>query len=362
MYHRQPVSIIAEAGVNHNGSLSIAFDLVDAAAAAGSTYIKFQTFFAEKSIALSACKASYQKRTTGSSGGQLEMVKKLQLSFDDFRKISARAREKHIGFMSSPFDIDSLNFLCNDLQMETVKVGSGEVSNIPFLINCGATRKDIILSSGMSFLGEIELALAAIVYGAIGHDRPLSRQNLLSLLATDEAQKYLEKHVSILHCTTEYPTPPDAVNLRAIKTLRRAFPCRVGFSDHTKGIHISISSIALGAEIIEKHFTIDKSLVGPDHQASIDPIELRNLVTGAVELSLALGKSKKIPSYAEIPNRDIARKFLVATRPLRAGEIAEDTMFAAKRTANGVAEPLDVLQLLGKPLRNDYDYDQPISE
>ena len=288
--------VIAEAGVNHNGDLGLAKQLVAAAAAAGADLVKFQSFVATRIIALHAPKAEYQKSRGDASESQLDMVRKLELSREDHDALIDECTRCGIGFFSTAFDSESLDMLMA-LKLDRVKIPSGEITNLPFLRHVARCGKPVILSTGMATLGEIEAAIEALEQAGT----PRSR-------------------ITVLHCNTEYPTPPEDVNLRAMQSLRDAFGVNVGYSDHTAGIEVSIAAVALGATVIEKHFTLDRSMPGPDHQASLEPLELKAMVEAIRIIERALGDGIKRPSSSEAKNRPIARKSLVAARAIRAGE------------------------------------------
>lgn len=331
------ILIIAEAGVNHNGSLELAMRLVDKAAEAGADIVKFQTFHAEDEVSMCAPKAEYQKLYTDATESQLDMIKKLELAHDDFRKLKAYCDQKGIGFLSTPFDEGSVDFL-NEISPGLWKIPSGEITSLPFLRKIGALGQKIILSTGMATLGEIEKALEVL----------------------EDAGTPPEK-VTLLHCTTEYPAAPDSVNLHAMETLRKAFPhvAGVGYSDHTEGIEISLGAAALGAALIEKHFTLDRNMEGPDHAASLEPDELKALVRGCRKLARAMGNGVKKPSSMEMRNRMIARKSLVARRDIKKGEILGEENMTIKRPGTGISA-MRWDEYCGKPARRDYRRDELI--
>lgn len=352
------VYIIAEAGVNHNGSLDAALRLVDVAAEAGADAVKFQTFKAGAIISRHAPKAAYQQRTTGAAESQLEMVRKLELSLEDHHTLLARCRERGIEFLSTPFDIDSARFLVRELGMGRIKLGSGEITNAPLLLEVARLGRPVILSTGMSTLAEVENALGVLAFGYLGRERASSAA-FRDAYADDEGQAVLAGMVSLLHCTTEYPAPFEQVNLRAMRTLADAFGLPVGFSDHTPGIAIPVAAAALGARVVEKHFTLDKSLPGPDHRASLEPDELAAMVVSIRQVSAALGSAVKRPSAAELGNRAVARKSLVALRPVARGELFSADNLGCKRPGEGVS-PFAWWDLLGRAAGRDYDEDEPI--
>jgi N,N'-diacetyllegionaminate synthase len=323
-------TVIAEAGVNHNGSLELAHRLVDVAAEAGADFVKFQTFRTEALVTRDAQKAAYQKRTTGHSETQFEMLKRLEIDQDGFRELAAYARTKDIGFLSTPFDIESAHFLAT-LDVSAFKVSSGDLTNTPFLRELAAMGKPIILSSGMATLGEIEEAVEACEQGGV----PIEQ-------------------LTLLHCTTEYPAPAEEINLRAMLTIAQAFPRAVhGYSDHSEGIEIPIAAVAMGAQVIEKHFTLDRGMEGPDHKASLQPAELAAMVRAIRRVGVALGDGRKRPTASEMPNRAIARKSIVAARPIAKGEIFTADNLAVRRPGNGIS-PARWDSVLGQPAMRDY--------
>ena len=325
--------IIAEAGVNHNGNVSLAKKLIDAARGAGADAVKFQTFIPENVISIFAEKAPYQKQSTDANESQLDMIKKLRLSFEQFIELSEYAAKKGIMFLSTPFDIDSLEFL-ETIDMPIIKVPSGEIVNLPLLLAVAALQKPVILSTGMSTMEEIRFA----------------RKTLLD----NGAEK-----VSLLHCNTEYPTPFKDANLRAMLALKREFGGEIGYSDHTLGIEAPIAAVALGAEIIEKHFTVDKTLEGPDHSSSLEPDELAQMVLAIRNIEEALGNDEKIPTASEMKNIDIARKSIVAGRDIMAGEVLTKNNLAVKRPGNGIS-PTCWFDVIGTKAVRDFKYDELI--
>lgn len=327
------IYIIAEAGDNHNGSFELALKLVDAAKAAGADCVKFQTFRTEEVISTRAEKAEYQKASTGADESQYEMVKKLELSFDQFRQIKAYCDTLGICFLSTPFDIPSVRFL-REMDMPFWKIPSGEITNLPYLLEIAHTGGDIVMSTGMCTEGEIEASI--------------------QVLRTHGAGK-----ITLLHCNTEYPTPFEDANLLAMKTLRERFGVEVGYSDHTLGIEASIAAAALGASVIEKHFTLDRNMEGPDHQASLEPEALKALVAGVRHVEAALGDGVKRPSPSERKNIEIARKSIVARRPIRRGEALTEENLAVKRPGSGVS-PMRWFEVLGTCAVRDFQVDELI--
>lgn len=327
--------VIAEAGVNHNGDMTLAKKLVAAAAAASADLIKFQSFVTAKSIAYDAPKAQYQIDVTGDAETQFEMVRKLELSRWDHEELVAECKHHGIGFFSTAFDEESFDMLL-ELGLDRVKVPSGEITNLPLLRCFGRSRLPVILSTGMATLGDIEAALGVLAAAGTPSDR-----------------------ITLLHCNTEYPTPMRDVNLRAMQTLRDAFGLPVGYSDHTVGIEIPIAAVALGACVIEKHFTLDRSLPGPDHQASLEPAELSDMVRAIRNIEQAMGDGIKRPSPSEAKNRAIARKSLVAAVAIRVGDVFSDVNVTAKRPGTGLS-PMRWDEVMGRKADRDYAPDEPI--
>ena len=329
--------IIAEAGVNHNGSLGIAKELIATAAAAGADLVKFQSFIAGDNISKDAPKAEYQKKSTGENEGQLEMVRKLELSREVHIALIEECQAHGVGFLSTAFDFQSFDLLMELECVEQIKIPSGDITNLPLLRYLSSYAKPIILSTGMAKLGEIEDAIEAI-QGA-GTPRHL---------------------ITVLHCTTEYPAPMEDVNLRAMVAIKNAFGVDVGYSDHTQGIVIPVAAVALGATIIEKHFTLDRSLPGPDHKASLEPDELKAMVDGIRNVERALGDGVKRPTPSELKNIPIARKSLVATRPILAGEVFSAENIGAKRPGTGLS-PMLWDEIVGRPAAKNFAIDELIT-
>ena len=324
--------IIAEAGVNHNGSLEMAKKLVDVAKDCGADIIKFQTAKLDSLVSKHAAMAEYQQANTGVRESQKEMLRNLLLSFDDFIVLANYCKKVGILFLSTPFDIESIRFL-NEMQ-DIWKVPSGEITNFPYLVEIAKTGKDVILSTGMAYLEEIEGAIRVL-------------------------KDYGTKNITVLHCTTEYPAPVADVNLKAMQLLKDKFGYPVGYSDHTQGIEIDLAAVALGAVVIEKHFTLDRTLPGPDHKASLEPQELKAMIDGIRKVELALGEAVKIPSPAEIKNRDVARKSIVASKRIQKGEIFTEGNITTKRPGNGLS-PMKWLEILGTKAVRDFGEDELI--
>lgn len=327
--------IIAEAGVNHNGSLEMAKQLVDCAAAAQVDFVKFQMCVPELVASRFAEKAEYQKNTTGTGENQQEMIRKISLTFDEHRQLKAYCEEVGVAYLCTPFDLPSIACL-DEMGLPLWKVPSGEITNFPYLREIGRSRKPVILSTGMATLDEVEQALA-----------------VLTRFGTPREQ------ITLLHCTTEYPAPKDQINLRAMLTLRERFGLPVGYSDHTEGIEIPVAAVAMGATVIEKHFTLDRNLPGPDHKASLEPDELAEMVRQIRNVEAALGDGVKSPSAAEKPNIPIARKSIVAARPIARGERFTEENLTAKRPGNGLS-PMLWETVLGQCAVRDFDADEAI--
>lgn len=354
------VFVIAEAGVNHNGSIEIARQLIDVAVSAGADAVKFQTFRSESVISRNARKAQYQVANTGSDESQLDMVKRLELSLDAHRELISHAQARGILFLSTPFDLESLRVLNEVLNLPQLKIASGEITNLPLLLAAGRAGCPLIMSTGMATLGEIERALAAIAFGAIdASDACPTSQAMADVYLSEHARAVLADRVSLLHCTTEYPAPFEDVNLRAMDTMRRAFGLPVGYSDHTRGIHVSLAAVALGATIIEKHFTLDRSMPGPDHVASLEPSELVALVGGIRDVELAMGSQLKLAAASEVKNIAIARKSLVAAKDIRQGERFDTANLTTKRPGSGVSA-MRYCDFLGKAANRTYVEDELI--
>jgi N-acetylneuraminate synthase len=332
--------IIAEAGVNHNGKIELALELVDRAADAGADYVKFQTFKAAKLASHTALKAAYQKCNTDAAESQLDMLRKLELAPEAHWLLIDRCAKRGITFLSTAFDIDSLSFLADDLGLKTLKLGSGELTNAPLLLAAGRSAMDLILSTGMGSLAEVEEALGVIAFGMIRKGDPVRRADFSEVLLEQTAWRSLRDRVTLLHCTTEYPAAIEDTNLRAIDTMRAAFGLPVGYSDHTEGNAMSIAAVARGAAVIEKHFTLDRSMEGPDHGASMEPDELKMLVRQVRSIESGLGTGIKQPSAAEVRNRPVVRTCVVAARDISQDEIissADLTTMRALGSIPGVA-------------------------
>lgn len=327
------VLIIAEAGVNHNGDINLAYKMIEKAKKAGADIIKFQTAKPELVISKYAQKADYQIETTGSDENQLEMCKKIHLKFEEYIPIKKYCEEIGIKFLSTPFDLESIDFL-HALGTDLWKIPSGEITNLPYLIKIAETGKDIILSTGMSECDEIKAAITVL-------------------------KKYGAGNISLLHCTTEYPAPYEDVNLKAMNTMREKFNLPVGYSDHTQGIEVPIAAVAMGAVIIEKHFTLDKNMEGPDHRASLEPEELTQMVHAIRNIERAIGDGIKVPAQSERKNIEIARKSIVAGKKIKRGETFTEENITTKRPGNGLS-PMKWHEVLGTKAIRDFEEDELI--
>jgi N-acetylneuraminate synthase len=351
--------IIAEAGVNHDGSLDRALQLVDIAADAGADAVKFQTFKAANLVSRAAPKAEYQVRNTGNAESQHDMIRRLELDEAAHRAIIERCQARGIEFMSTPFDLESLDLLVDHFNMGRVKMPSGDITNGPLLHAAARKGRPIILSTGMSTLDDVATALAILAHGFA---RPSEKPTLEACSAAYESEAgraALREKVCLLHCTTEYPAPLEDVHLRAMGTLAERFQLEVGYSDHTRGIAIPVAAVALGATVIEKHFTFDRSLPGPDHKASLEPGELKDMVASIRAVETSLGRPEKQPTPSEAKNIPVARKSLVAARAIRKGERFSQENLGIKRPGDGVS-PTRYWEWLGKTAGRDYAPDEKI--
>lgn len=329
------VLIIAEAGVNHNGSLTRAMQMIDTARDCGVDYIKFQTFKADRIANSMAAQAQYQTKNLGNDGSQLDMLRQLELSYDGFGELARRCARKGVRFMSTPFDLESIGFLAS-LGMDYMKIPSGEITNLPYLRKIAELGMPVIMSTGMCTLAEVEDAVNVMLRGGLSIS-----------------------DITLLHCNTEYPTPYPDVNLRAMETLRRAFGTKVGYSDHTQGIEVAIAAAALGASVIEKHFTLDKSLPGPDHIASLDPAELKAMVSAIRNVEAALGSAEKRVSPSEAKNIAVARKSIVAARKIEKGEPLTADNLTTKRPGSGIS-PMKWDEVIGTRATRTFQPDELI--
>ena len=351
--------VIAEAGVNHDGSLEDALRLVDAAADAGADCVKFQTFRADALAAPSAEMAAYQKKGAHAGQTQRAMLERLELSHAAHVSLVERATARKIEFLSTPFDPPSLAFLTEVLGLKRIKVGSGDLTNAPLLLDIARAGRSVILSTGMATLSEVEEALSVLAFGYLRPQELPSLTTFAAAWADRRCREALNSRVVLLHCTSEYPTPPEAVNLRAIDTLASSFALPVGYSDHTLGIEAALGAVARGAVMIEKHLTLDRTRPGPDHAASLEPRQFASLVEGIRTLELALGDGRKVPHPVEAKNIAVARKAIVAATPIAAGEKFSLSNLAAKRPGNGLA-PIRIWELIGRTAQRSYAADEAI--
>lgn len=352
------VQIIAEAGVNHNGSLERALALVDVAAKAGADIVKFQTFNPSALASLNAPKADYQKEATGGAQSQLAMLQALALSDDMHEEIIERCKVQGIEFLSTPFDLGSMELLINRFGLGRLKLGSGELTNAPLLVAGAQSGRDLILSTGMGNLAEVEAALGAVAFGYLGWSDP-SIDAFDRAFRSDAGQDLLRTKVTVLQCTSAYPTPDGDVHLRSMDALVDAFGLATGFSDHSAGGELALAAVARGAVMIEKHFTTDRSLPGPDHKASLEPDELATMVAGIRRIEVALGDGKKIQRDVERNTADVARKSLVAARLIARGEIFTEENLTVKRPGTGVS-PMHYWAVLGQAAQQDFGPDDII--
>lgn len=354
--------IIAEAGVNHNGQEELAFALVDAAHKAGADIVKFQTFKAKNLVTEEAKQAEYQVTNTQKQESQLAMLSRLELSYEIHHDLVTYCNSLGIEFLSTAFDLESLDFLVNDLGLTRLKLPSGELTNAPLVLAHARTGCDLIVSTGMATLSEIETALGVIAFGytAAQNAQP-SMLGFQEAYASEAGQKALKEKVTILHCTTEYPAPMEEINLRAMDTLGRAFDLAAGYSDHSEGITIPIAAVARGAVLIEKHFTLDKNMEGPDHKASLEPKELEAMVKAIRQIEVALGSSVKTPTVSEVKNKSVARKSLVAATDIKEGEELTEFNLTIKRPGSGLS-PYRYWDLIGSMATKGYKAGELIIE
>jgi len=354
--------IIAEAGVNHNGDEKLAFKLVDAAHEAGADIVKFQTFKASKLVTANAQQADYQVTNTQKKESQLAMLSRLELSFEFHLELVEYCNKLGIEFLSTAFDSESLKFLVNDLKLKKLKIPSGDLTNAPLVLEHAQTGCDLIVSTGMATLAEIETALGVIAFGYVATktEKP-SIQAFEKAYYSELGQKTLKEKVTILHCTTEYPAPLQDINLKAMDTIANAFKLPVGYSDHSAGINIPIAAVAREAKIIEKHFTLDQNMEGPDHKASLEPEQLKAMIEGIRNIELALGDGLKGPKPSEIKNKSVARKSLVAEQVIKKGAVFSEDNMTTKRPGSG-QNPINYWGLLGSEAKNDYQIGELINE
>ena len=352
---RSRTMVIAEAGVNHNGSRELALRLVDAAADAGADVVKFQSFNAEQLVTGMAAKAAYQVANTGEGGAQLDMLRRLELRAEDHHAIVERCRMRGIGFMSTAFDDASLDLLAG-LSMPAVKIASGDITHAPLLLRAARLGLPLIISTGMSTLADIEAALGVVAFALTRSGAPSGRADFHAAYGEPTGQAAIREQVTLLHCVTQYPAPAEAVNLRAMDTLAQAFGLPVGYSDHTQGTAVALAAVARGACVIEKHFTLSRTLPGPDHAASLEPDELKRLICDVRLIEQSLGSPIKCPAPAEVENLKVARRSVVAARHVPKGEALAWSAMAFKRPGVGLS-PMDSWDLVGRPAPRDFDHD-----
>ncbi|EOI6869244.1 N-acetylneuraminate synthase [Yersinia enterocolitica] len=346
--------IIAEAGVNHNGDERLALKLIDSAYESGADVVKFQTFKAKKLVTHNATQADYQIANTGKKESQFAMLSRLELSYAAHHRLIAHCDNLGIKFLSTAFDSESLTFLVDELKLRLLKIPSGELTNAPLILKHALTGCDLIVSTGMATLAEVESALSVIAFGLINHEGVEPSEAAFRLAyASLEGQKALSEKVTLLHCTTEYPAPMNEINLRAMDTMRIAFNLPVGYSDHSLGVTIPVAAVARGAVLIEKHFTLDRDMEGPDHKASLEPHELKEMVNSIRDVEIALGNGIKTPQASEIKNKEIARKSLVAAKPIKKGDLFTRENIEIKRPGNG-SSPYNYWSIMGRSAVNEY--------
>jgi len=354
------VLIIAEAGVNHDGSVARARELIDAAAAAGADIVKFQTFRADRIATRKVAKAAYQERTTGAEESQHAMLRRLELDEAAHLDLIDHCRARGIEFLSTPFDLASVDLLTGRLGLRRLKISSGDLTNGPLLLHAGRRAEELVLSTGMSTLGEIEAALGVIAFAMTASpDAVPDAAAMAAAYSSTAGRAALAGRVTLLHCTSQYPTPPEAVNLRAMDTLAAAFALRVGYSDHTLGLAVPVAAVARGAVVIEKHFTVDRTLPGPDHAASLEPDELAQMVKDIRDVEAALGSPLKGPAPCELSTRAAARKCLVAARAIRRGERFSPENLDTKRAEGGISA-MRYWEAQERTADRDYAADEPI--
>ena len=335
MSNSDKVIIIAEAGVNHNGNYDLAVKMIHEAKRAGADYVKFQTAVPELVISTFAPKAEYQKETTGADESQLDMCRAIHLPLTDYVKLAAICKEEGIGFMSTPFDLVSIDVL-EELDMDYWKIPSGEITNLPYLRKIASKHRPVIMSTGMCEMQEIADALAVLEAGGLTRDQ-----------------------ITLLHCNTQYPTPFADVNLAAMHTIAATFGTKVGYSDHTRGIEVPIAAVAMGAKVIEKHFTLDCNMEGPDHKASLEPHQLKAMVDAIRNVEEAIGSAEKHATASETPNKEVARKSIVAARAIAKGEVLSEENITVKRPGNGIS-PMLWDSVIGTKAKRDFIYDELI--
>lgn len=356
---KNKIIVIAEAGVNHNGSLKNAFEMIDVAKSAGADFIKFQSFIADNLASKFARNAKYQDRNLKTKKTQYQMLKDLEIDKSFHLKIARECERKGISFLSTAFDPESLDFLLDTFDFDFLKIPSGEITNAPFVLKHALSGKNIVLSTGMANMKEIRDALGVLAFGFSKNNHKPSMANFKKSYESKKGKKLLQQKVTLLHCTTEYPAPLSDVNLKAMRTLEKEFKINVGYSDHTSGIAVAIAASGMGAKIIEKHFTLDKNQSGPDHKASLEPNELRDMISNIRLVESILGDGEKKAQQSETKNIEVARKSLVAQKVIRKGEKFSKDNLGIKRPGNGIS-PYEYWNLIGKISTNDYEKDELI--
>lgn len=358
----QPTLIIAEAGVNHNGDEQLALELVRKAYLAGADIVKFQTFKAKNIVTAEASQATYQSNNMGTVESQLTMLQRLELGFQTHLKLIAECEKLGIEFLSTAFDSESLDFLVSELKLTRLKIPSGEITNLPLVLKHAQSGCDLIVSTGMATLGEIEAALEVIAFGLLNPDNQAPKEeDFAQAYASREGQCLLKSKVTLLHCTTEYPAPLDEINLSAMSSIKSAFDLNVGYSDHSQGWVVPVAAVACGAMIIEKHFTLDKAMDGPDHKASLEPNELTEMVNLIRQVELALGSKIKAPTKSETANKKAARKSLIASKDISKGTKFDTHNLEVKRPGDGMS-PSFYWKILGNKASRNYKAGQLINE
>lgn len=352
--------IIAEAGVNHNGDLSLAKEMVHVAKKAGADAIKFQLFKAESLVTQAAKQAEYQKKNCKVEKSQYAMLKSLELSSDAFQALSKEAKSIGIDCIITPFDLDSLRFIIDQLALDIIKIASGDITFGPLLLEAARSKSKIILSTGMSTVEEIEQALEVIAFGGLHLTGIPTTKTRQTAYCSQEGQDYLQEHVTLLHCVSEYPAPYEDMDLRAMDTLENHFHLKVGLSDHSQGIVVPIAAVARGACVIEKHFTLDKHLEGPDHLASLDPKELTEMIKGIRIVEQSLGEGKKNIKPSELKNKSLVRRALVAKRAIKSGEAFTEENMGMKRPEGGKS-PMEYWNFLGEKATRAYEQDDELA-
>lgn len=352
--------IIAEVGVNHNGDINLAIELIDRAVYCGADYVKFQCFSSSALVTPHARKAPYQEKGNGQNESQFEMLSRLELTEKNHLQIVQHCKARNIEYLASAFNERAIDFLSKQLGQKKLKIGSGELTNGPLLLKAARSGMEIFLSTGMSFLSEVEEAISVIAFGMTQQREPQSRDDLKSILTMPSARDLIKKKLTLLHCTSEYPAPIEDINLLAMKTMKDAFGVRVGYSDHARGNAMSIAAVAHGATLIEKHLTLDRNMHGPDHAASIEPEEFLTLVQDIRAVEKGIGCGIKQPSEVELINSKIVRKRIVSCKKLNAGDKITRNDITTKRSSKGICS-MNYWDIIGRIIKNSIDADTPIT-